>query len=142
MRRLILQIVFGLTLGALLAGCARARHVAVVADASVAAAVFAVDDAEYAACQAHVLTVPQCETLNVPILKALRDVRAVTVAIQNTPTTGPAPTSLVALLTDLGIVQRILADLGQSPDLAPLVAKALEAQTKAGALIASFTGGQ
>ncbi len=74
-------------------GCASARHIAVVADATFAQAVFAVDDAEYTACQTHTppFTVAVCDAANPKIKQALVDVKAVTQALILAPKSGTLP---------------------------------------------------
>lgn len=103
----LLAFGLGLTAGA----CAKARHVAVVADATVAQAVFALDDAELAACQAHVLTEAQCAALNPLVKQALVDVRSVTAAIKASPATGKVPVDLPSLLKGLTDIQAIVGPL-------------------------------
>ncbi len=124
-----------------LSGCASAHHVAVVVDATLAQTVFSVDDAELAACQAHVLTDAKCAELNVPIKKALQDVKALTAALQATPSVGIVPASLSAVLSDLQLVNTILTALAQGPDIAPLVAKVQAAQQAVINQLAKLTGG-
>lgn len=133
-----LLIVCALALG--VTSCAKARHVAVVTDQTLAAAIFAVDDAEYAACQAHVIAADKCAALNTPIKKALQDVKALTAALQATPANGKVPTSLPDLLQDLLDVSNVMNSLRQGPDLKPLVDKVQAAETKAVNQLAALTG--
>lgn len=97
-------------------GCASARHVAVVADATFAQAVFAVDDAEFKACQTNVapFTPAVCDDLNPKIKQALLDVKAVTAAIQASPKNGSLPKDMPSLLTNLTAVQAIISPLAPS----------------------------
>ena len=118
-------------------GCASARTVAIQADQSFAAAVFALDDAEFQACQTRLLTEAQCARLNGPIKQMLTDVRLVTLAIKASPTGVPA--SLPALLQDLQALQDAMQAAG--PAMPALVAKAGEANTKAIALLTQLLGG-
>lgn len=121
MKRLLLA----LTLIGLAPGCAASvRQYVIVADQAFAATVFALDDAEYAACQRQVLTAAQCQALNGPIRKALEDVKAVTLAIKATPK-GTIPTSLPRLLQDLDDVQNVIrAFQVVAPELATQAAAA------------------
>lgn len=132
-------------LGLSSAACASARHAAVVADATVAQVVFAVDDAEWTVYQAC-RPAPTCEArhakLNPPIKKALQDVKGVTAALQATPSAGAPPTSLVDLFADLQTVNTVLDALGTAPDLAPLVAKVRAAQSSAIDALSHFAGGK
>lgn len=128
-----------LVLGALASGCASAHRTAIVADQSFAAAVFALDDAEFNACGAKQLTAAQCAQLDGPIKRALGDVKLVSLAIKATPTGVPA--SLPALLADLQAVQDALRAAG--PLLPALPNQASEASRLALALLAQLTkGGQ
>lgn len=134
MKRIALVLLCVLTVA-----CATVRQVAIVADQTFAAAVFALDDAEYAACQSHVLSEAQCAALNAPIKQALVDVKAVTLAIKASPTSG-VPTSLPALLKDLGDVQAVIAALG--PVLPDISVKASAANLKAIDLLTQLMGGK
>lgn len=119
--------------------CAGARHVAVVADASFAQVVFALDDAEFQACVAHVLTTAQCEAANPKIKQALLDVKAATKAIQDTPKNAQPPTSLVSLLADLTAVQTIIGDLSPGPVKKSLTDKITTALGQALSLLQLYT---
>jgi hypothetical protein len=124
------------------AACGSTRHVATIADASIAQSVFAVDDAEFAACQQHVLSTAQCDALNGPIKDALRNVKALTAAIQVMPKDGAVPKSLPAVLADLNTVQTVINQLGAGPTFKPVTDKLTEAQTKLVALLNQIAGGQ
>lgn len=119
--------------------CASVRQVAIVADQSFAAAVFALDDAEHAACDAHVLSEAQCTAMNAPIKQALVDVQAITLAIKASPTSG-VPSSLPALLKDLNDVQAVIAAM--QPVLPDISIKASDANVKAIALLTQLMGGK
>jgi hypothetical protein len=104
--------------------CAKARHVAVVADQSVAAAVFAVDDGRREACQAQVLPAPTCMSLAITVLHAEQAVRAATAALQAAkPDEFVVPADLVTVLSDLQSVQAVVAPLKASPGVGALAAK-------------------
>lgn len=127
-------------------GCAHARHLAVVADATFANAVFALDDAETKACQSHAMSAADCAKADPKIVKALLDVQAVTTALQNTPKNVAAPKNLPDLLTDLTEAQGIIAPAAAAPD-APQPVKDLgsaltNAIVKTIAIVKTFTGGQ
>jgi hypothetical protein len=130
--------------GALVAGCGgKVRHVAVVADASIAQVVFALDDAEYAAChQNHVLSADQCAKLDPVIKKALLDVKALTVALQTAPKDGPLPATLPALLKDLNDIGAVIDSLGTGPTFTSLASKARQANASVLGLLTQFAGGQ
>lgn len=140
------HIVIGAALALTFGGCAHARHVAVVADASFATAIFALDDAELQACQQHVLTQAQCDAANPKIKQALIDVRAVSLALQATPKNVAVPKSLPDLLTDLTQVQAILAPSaalgGQAALAASKAQTALDQAIAIVRLVAQATGGQ
>lgn len=123
----------------LASACASARQVAIVADQSFATAVFALDDAEYAACQAKVLTEAQCTALNGPIKQALVDVKAVTLAIKGSPQ-GGVPHSLPELLKDLGDVQAVISAM--QPVFPDIAVKASAANLKAIDLLTQLMGGK
>jgi hypothetical protein len=133
--RLALPVLLALTLAA----CGAARHVAVVADATFAQAVFAVDDAATSACQTKVLTAAQCAAADPKIKKALLDVVAVSEAIKASPKDFAVPKNLPDLLTDLTAIQGIVAPAAQvAPDL---TAKVNYALSQAILVVAKFTGG-
>lgn len=141
MKRLTFTFLVVAALGAGLAvGCAKARHVAVQVDATVATAVFAVDDAELALCQNHVLTPAQCDDFNPKIKAALQDVKAVTTAIQATPTNGTVPTSLPQLLQTLRTIQAISIALPPSDATSGLVQRVNTALDAAIALLSKIAG--
>lgn len=128
-----------------IAGCAHARHLAVVADASFAQAVFALDDAELQACSQQVLTQAQCDAAGPKIRQALVDVKAVTQAIQATPKNVAVPKALPDLLADLTQVQAVLGPAGQIPQAVPVLGKVQSAIDQAIAILrlyAQFSGGQ
>lgn len=134
----------GLALVALvsLAACAGTRHVAVVADATFANAVFALDDAEFTACQMKRLTEAQCAALNPVIKRALEHVKAVTAALQATPKDGALPKDLPDLLQDLSDVRAALQPLAAVDGaLGDLAAKAGIANNRAIALLKTLAGG-
>lgn len=132
-------VLFALTLSA----CAgSARHIAVVADQTIAQSVFAIDDAEFEACKAKVLSEAKCAQLNPIIKQALLDVKALTAAIQQTPKDAPLPKSLPALLTSLNQINDVVAALGDGPQFAGLSAKVRAANQKVIALLTQFAGGQ
>lgn len=122
--------------------CVKARHMAVVADATFAQAVFAVDDAEFKACETHVLTVDECAAANPKIKQALVDVKAATAAIQAAPKNGTMPTSLPSLAVSLTDLQSILGPLAPNPIRADLLNKIQFALRLSVALINSFAGAQ
>lgn len=127
----------------LAAGCGgSARHVAVVADQSLAQAVFAVDDAEFEACRAKVLSEAKCAELNPIIKQALQDVKALTAALQALPKDAPLPKSLPSLLAGLSQIQGVIDVLGEGPQFAPLGAKVHAANQKVIAVLTAFAGGQ
>jgi hypothetical protein len=132
-------ILVALSLG--LSACAHARHTAVVLDAAFAQTVFALDDAELAACQKGVLTPVQCDAANVKIKQALVDVKALTESIQATPKNVAVPTNLPSLLTALTDLQAILGPSSQVPEVAAVSAKASAAIAQAIALLKQFAGG-
>lgn len=138
LRHFLLFNALGTLACVLVLGCASWRQAAIVADQAFSTTVFALDDAEYAACQAKVLTPAQCDSLNTPIKKALEDVKALTLAIKAAPASASVPKSLPDLLTDLGDVQAILmAFQNVAPDL---VSKASAANLAAVHLLAQIAG--
>lgn len=129
-----------LLLAIALPACTGARHISVVADATFAQVVFAIDDAEFAACQTHaVITVAQCEAANPKIKQALIDVRAATKAIQDTPKSAQPPNTLVGLLADLTAIQAIFGDLSPGPLKASLTKQVTQALQQAITLLQAFT---
>jgi hypothetical protein len=119
--------------------CASARHIAVAADVTIAQTVFAIDDAERAACQQHVLTTEQCAKFDPVILKSLEDVKAVTASLQATPKLVAVPTTLPDLIADLATLQHMAAPLASTGGLGMKINAAL---AKAAAILNSFAGGQ
>lgn len=126
--------------------CAHARHVAVVADATFARAVFAVDDAETKACQSGALSPATCALANPRIVAALQDVKALTLALQATPKNVAVPKNLPDLLADLTATQNIIGPIAGAPN-APAAAQSVGASLTAAInatiqIVRSFTGGQ
>lgn len=122
------------------AACATTQQLIIKADMAYATAVFALDDAEFAEC--HPTPPPAiadtCTILDVHLVKALQDVKAVTTAIKAAPTT--VPTSLPALLTDLSSIQIELNAAAQIPAIANLANRTAEANAKAIALLTQIAG--
>lgn len=143
----IRQVLSVLLAVALLTSCAKARHVAVQADQSFAAVVFALDDTEFMACEPPTVNtaagLPQaiCDALNPKLKQLLVDVRAVTQALKDTPANAPLPKTIPAILKGLADVQRVIGDLSPGPLKAHLVAQVTAGLEKAIALVAQFTTG-
>lgn len=130
---------FLLALVLMMSACATSRGAFIVADQTFAQSVFALDDAEYQAFQIHAISDAQHQKLNVPIKQALVDVKAVTLAIKQTPANGKVPVSLPDLLKDLNDVQNIIATL---QPVAPAIAqKAAAANNAAIVLLTQLVGG-
>lgn len=127
-----------------LSGCATARHLATVADATFAQAVFAVDDAEYKACQTHAapFTVEVCAKADPLVKQALVDVKAVTAAIKASPKNAPVPTSLPSLLADLTAIRDVIAPLSSTVVKENLVTKVEDALTQTIRVLSVFAGGK
>lgn len=123
-------------------GCAKARHIAVVADVTFAQAVFAVDDAEFKACETHIapFTVEVCADLNPKIKQALLDVKAVTAAIQASPANGQLPKDMPSLIENLSDVQAILSPLAPSIVKADIANRIQFALRLSVAMLNSFAG--
>ena len=123
-----------------LAACATTQQLVIKADIAYSTAVFALDDAEFSAC--HPTSPPAiadtCTILDVHLVKALQDVKAVTTAIKAAPTT--VPTSLPALLTDLSSIQIELNAAAQIPAIATLANRTAEDNAKAIALLPQIAG--
>lgn len=138
--KVVLIVVLALTVSCV--GCAKARHVAVLADATFAQAVFAVDDAEFKACETHVapFTVEVCAAANPKIKQALQDVKAVTLAIQASPSNGSVPKDLPSLLASLTDIQAILSPLSPSLIKDEIASKIQYAIRLAVAVLNSFVG--
>ena len=134
-----LAILVALSLG--LSACAHARHTAVLIDATVAQAVFALDDAELKACQTGVLSQAQCDAVNPKIKQALLDVKALTESLQATPTDVAVPKNLPSLLAALTDIQAILGPTSQVPELKDVSAKANAAIAQAIAFLTTLAGG-
>ena len=131
---------FLLSFTLVMAGCATTQQLVIKADIAYSTAVFALDDAEFSAC--HPTPPPAsadtCTILDVHLVKALQDVKAVTTAIKAAPTT--IPTSLPALLTDLSSIQIELNAAAQIPAIANLANHTAEANAKAIALLTQIAG--
>ena len=123
-----------------IAACATTQQLVIKADIAYSTAVFALDDAEFSAC--HPTPPPAiadtCAILDVHMVKALQDVKAVTTAIKAAPTT--LPTSLPELLTDLSSIQIELNAAAQIPAIANLANRTAEANAKAIALLTQIAG--
>jgi hypothetical protein len=115
--------------------------VATQVDAGIAGVVFAVDDAAASLCKAGVLNKAQCDRLNAPMVNALKDVRALTVAIQAMPANGAVPHSLPDLIADLNGVQSVVNDLGAGPTFKPVSDALLAAENSVTALLKKLIGG-
>lgn len=129
------------------AGCgATGRHLAVQADYAFARAVFAVDDAEFAMCQAGTLAAQQCDALNPYIKSALQDVKAVSLALRELPVDAKAPTSLPDLLQNLTSIQKVLVPVlaalppAVQAKVQPLLDRVTAALDEAIALVRLFSG--
>jgi hypothetical protein len=134
---LSLAVLLAFMLGA---GCAKARHLAVQVDYTVASAVAAVDDAEFAACAAKAISQAQCDALNPKIKAALLDVKAVTAAIQATPKSGTVPKTLPDLIQTLRSVQAIALALPASDATSGVTSKVNIALDAAIALLSKIAG--
>jgi hypothetical protein len=123
-----------------IAGCATAQQLIIKADMAYATSVFALDDAEYAACHSGIPTLgpAECAILDPQIAQSLKDVQSVTKAIQLFPTI--VPKDLSTLLADLNNVQSALLQLQQVPVVQSLAAKTADANAKAIALLKQLTG--
>lgn len=126
-------------------GCGAARHVAVQVDASFATAVFAASDAALEACNQNVFTPAQCTvggSVNRNAQQALIDVKAVTQALQDAPTSAEVPKTLPDLLTSLSNLQTLVGDLAPTvPSKQALATKIQAALAQAIQVIRAFTGG-
>lgn len=91
--------------------CGSTRHVAVVANATTATAVFLVDDTERAACKVHTppFTEQVCAELDPVLISMLRNGRRATMALQATPSDGRIPKSLPELQKDLKTLQTLMS---------------------------------
>ena len=136
------SILIVLMAASLVVGCGKARHVAVQADAVFAQAVFALDDLEFEACLVGALSAAQCAQTNPIIKRALLEVRAITAALQATPSAVSVPADLPTLIADLAAVQRIVAAAGTSPTVMALADQTDTALGKAADLLKAFTGGR
>lgn len=135
-----------LVLGLGMSACAHTRHAAVVAEITFSKVVFAIDDTETKACQAHEMSDAACAAANPKIAAALLDARAVNIALQHTPKNVAVPKNLPDLLTDLTAIQGIVTPLAAAPSV-PGSVKTLEQQiqdalTQTIALVRTFTGGK
>ena len=124
----------------LVAGCATTQQLVIKADMAYATAVFALDDAEYAACHPPTVSLPvdTCNQLDAKIGQALKDVQRVTLAVQKTPSV--VPVDLPSLLTDLNNIQGILVSLPHMPIVTTLATKTADANAKAITLLAKIGG--
>lgn len=122
--------------------CAKAHHLAVVADDAASKAVFALDDAEYEACHKtpRVLSADQCAKLDPLVKRALLDVKALTGALQTTQAIDGIPTSLAALVQDIMALRFAIDDLGGGPSFAPIAARLHLVEQELLALLGRFTG--
>jgi hypothetical protein len=134
------RLVNAVLLCALVAGCESVQQLAIKADQTYATSVFALDDLEWNTCHVGTPPVPAsvCSALDTQVVAALKDVQAVTIAVQNLPTT--VPTTLPTLLSDLNNVQAILTQAAQIPAITALATKVQSANTAAIALLTSLTG--
>lgn len=140
-RSLVAVVLASLLVGFGLSACAKARHVAVVADATFAQSVFALDDAELSACQTHVLTDTQCASLNPLLREALVDVKVVTAAIQASPSSGVVPSTLPGLLKSLEDIQAIVGPLSSAGGtLGVLASTTSTAMNQAIAVLSAIAG--
>lgn len=137
----IVGLVVATAAALLLSGCGQTRHVATQVDAGIAGVVFAVDDAATSLCKSGVLNKAQCDRLNAPMVNALKDVRALTVAIQDMPKNGAVPHSLPDLIADLNGVQSVVNDLGAGPTFKPVSDALLAAENSVTALLKKLIGG-
>jgi hypothetical protein len=124
--------------------CAKAHHIAVVADATFAQAVFALDDAEYQAWQQRTpaWTDAQHAQANPKIKHALEDVKAVTLALKAAPKGAPLPVALPDLITDLRAVEAILQPLAPSVVKDTLAMRTTKALDSAIVVLSAFAGGK
>jgi hypothetical protein len=122
------------------ASCATTQQLVIKADMAYSTAVFALDDAEWTVCHPvpPAAIADTCTILDVHLVKALQDVKAVTLAIKAAPTT--VPTSLPALLTDLSSIQIELNAAAQIPAVTNLANRVAEANAKAIALLTQIAG--
>lgn len=124
--------------GLCLTACgATAHQYAIVADQGFSTTVFAFDDAERAYCAVPTASQTTCAQLNLLVIKALTDVKAVSQAIQDTP--GGFPHDLPDLLADLAQIQTTLNDL--TPVNGTLASRLAAANMKATALLTQLMGG-
>lgn len=123
-------------------GCGTVRHVAVVADASFAQAIFVVSNAEYEGCSMHTppFTVDVCAKADPKIKLAVMDLDAVTAALQGTPKNGALPKNLPDLLKDLTSIQSIAGTFDASPAKNDFTSKVENAVNQAIGLLQKFTG--
>lgn len=126
----------------LMQDCATVRHVAVIADASFAQAIFAVSNAEYEGCSMHTppFTVDVCAQADPPIKAALLDLDAVTTALQAMPKNGSLPKNLPALVKDLTTLQSIAGTFNASPAKNNFIRQIEHAVNQAIGLLDKFTG--
>ena len=119
--------------------CTGVRHVATLADVGFSQAVFALDDAEFNACQTGVLTPAQCVALNSKVKQALEDVKVLTAYIQAMPTGKAMPASLPYLLRDLSDLRAALVAVAAgNPEASNLLDLARAAENKSLELLRSY----
>lgn len=122
-----------------IAACATVQQLAIKADMAYSVAVFALDDAEFAACHpAPTLPTDTCVALDAKVVQALKDVQSVTRSLQQFPTS--VPKDLSSLLTDMNDIQAILVALPTMPVVTTLAGKVTDANAKAIALLTRIGG--
>lgn len=121
------------------ASCATVQQLAIKADMAYSVAVFALDDAEFAACHpTPALPADTCMALDAKVVQALKDVQSVTRSLQQFPTS--VPKDLPSLLTDMNDIQAILVALPTMPVVTTLAGKVTDANAKAIALLTRIGG--
>ncbi len=122
-----------------LSACAlngHARHVAVVGDTGLYAAIAAVDDAEMTLFHAGQISKVQHDALNPKIVAMLKAGQAANRAIQVWPQGKPAPAELTAAVNQLGAVAVAVIDvLPDGPTKSQLQSKVILAQKAAAVLL-------
>lgn len=111
-------------------GCAKARQLVITADKTFGQAVFAIDEAEFTACNAKLINATTCTGLDDKVQHLLTDVQTVTRDLQLFPTA--IPKSLGQLLSDLNAFEII------TEPIPALHALTVDATAKATALIAQL----
>lgn len=112
--RLLLPALLVVGLVASSSACDKARHIAVTVDATVAQAVFAVDDAEWNAWKSGAISDERHVALNPKIKAALESVKTATAAVRAMKADGQVPGSLVTLIEEMRAVQTIVLGLPPS----------------------------